>query len=324
MERILVTGAAGQIGSELIPALRERYGADNVVALWHTAPPAGDLAKSGPGEGLDVTDTAAFETVLKKYAVKKVYHLASILSALGEKDPDRAFKVNVAGLYGVFEAARNNKVTQVTVPSTIAVFGPDIPKDNVPEDVPLHPKTMYGTSKVFQELLGAYYYNKFGLDVRGLRFPGIISYQTEPLFGTTDYASAIFFAAVRENKYKCYLRADTRLPMMYMPDALKALIDLSEADSVKLERRTDYHVASLSFTAGELAAAVTELSPGFSVTYEPDSRQQIADSWPASLNDAAARRDWGWSPKWGLEDMAKDMYENVKRKTQNAKEQLQT
>ncbi len=302
----MVTGSAGQIGAELVPRLRSLYGRDSVVAAVHTS--RGDPSLSdGPLVTLDTGDQAAVVAALREYKVDTVYHLAALLSAKGEKDPQLAWTVNMDGLRNVLEASRTNGVSQVFWPSSIGAFGPDAPRTNTPQNAPLNPTTMYGVTKVAGELLCNYYHAKYGLDVRCLRYPGLISSVAPPGGGTTDYAVEIFYEALRTGSYTCFLREDTVLPMMYMPDALKATIQLMEAPASKVPRHLGYNLAAFSFSAGELASEVAKLVPGFKVTYSPDSRQKIADSWPQSVDDAEARRDWGWEPEYDLAGMAADM-----------------
>lgn len=315
MERILVTGAAGQIGSELVPALRTRYGNKNVIAGWHSKELPEDVKRFGPHRKINASTSRQLVRVIKHYDIDTIFHLVSILSALGEQKPQLAFRVNVGGLYNVLEAARENGLKRIIIPSSIAAFGPETPRDNTPNDTIQKPKTMYGISKVFGERIGEYYFHRFGVDVRGVRFPGIISWKTEPTAGTTDYAVAIFYEAIRRGSYESYLKADTRLPMMYMPDAIKALIDLAEADGNKFNHHTDFNVNSMSFTPSELADAIKRRRPNFNISYKIDSiRQAIADSWPNSLDDSAAREEWGWKPDWALEAMVDDMFLNLERK----------
>jgi len=305
--RILVTGAVGQIGSELTLALRERYGAERVVAGVHRRPPGGALRDSGPWERVDVTDPANLAEVVARYGVDTIYHMAALLSAVGEEHPQAAWNVNVNGLYHVLELARARGLRQVFCPSSIAVFGPDAPRDRTPQETSLRPTTMYGVTKVSGELLGAYYVRRYGLDVRGARYPGIISAETLPGGGTTDYAVAIFYEAVARGRYTCFVREDTVLPMMYMPDCIAGTIALMEADASRLVHHTDFNMAAMSFSAGELAAEIRRHLPGFECTYAPDHRQAIADSWPRSLDDSAARREWGWQPQYDLARMTEDM-----------------
>jgi nucleoside-diphosphate-sugar epimerase len=307
MKKIMVTGAVGQIGSELTMALRKKYGNENVLATGHKTQPKAELRDSGPFEFINVTKRETIEEVIKKYKIDTIYHMSAILSAVGEKNPQLAWDVNMNGTYNILEAALEHKMTRIFVPSSIAAFGPETPRDNTPQETTLRPKTMYGVTKVAGELLCDYYVKRFSLDVRGCRYPGIISYETLPGGGTTDYAVAIFFEAVKNKKYSCYLREDTRLPMMYMPDCLKATLDLMDADFAKLKHHSDFNVTAMSFSAGELAAAIKKHIPEFTVDYQPDFRQQIADSWPKSLDDSAAREEWGWKPDYDLEAMTKDM-----------------
>jgi len=311
--KILVTGATGQIGSELTLALRRRYGSENVVAAFHRTPLPPPLKDSGPSVRLDVTDRAELEEAVRKYKPNAIYHLAAILSAKGEENPAAAWRVNLGGLYNVLEVAR---VRQVFWPSSIAVFGPKTPKDNTPQDTILCPTTMYGVTKVAGEYLCDYYARRFRLDVRGVRYPGIISSETPPGGGTTDYAVEMFYAAVKGERYTCFVRPDTVLPMMYMPDCLKAAIQLMEADPSSLTRRADYNVAAMSFSAEELAAEIRKHVPSFQVEYRPDFRQEIADSWPRSIDDSAAREDWGWEPSYDLSRMVEDMLARLKRRLQ--------
>lgn len=315
MERILVTGAAGQIGSELVPALRGKYGNGSVFAAGHRTPLPEEIRASGPSSNVNVLDFDELDGVIKENHIDTIYHLSSILSALGEKNPQLAFQVNINGLQNVLEAARSNQLMRVIIPSSIAAFGPETPKDLTPNDTIQRPTTMYGISKVYGELAGNYYFQRYGLDVRGVRFPGIISWKTEPTAGTTDYAVAIFYEAIRKGNYISYLGPDTRLPMMYMPDAIKALMDLAEADGSKLKHRADFNVNAMSFTPTELAYAIRRKVPGFKIGYQVDPiRQAIADSWPNSLDDSAARQEWGWTPDWDLEKMVDDMLLNLERK----------
>jgi nucleoside-diphosphate-sugar epimerase len=312
--RILVTGAAGQIGSELTAALRAKYGTDNVVASDIRPSTAAGLGDPGPFEVLDVLAPGAIAGLIKRQSIDTIYHMAAILSAAGENKPQLAWEVNLNGTFGVLEAARENGLARVFCPSSIAVFGPETPRRNTPNDTVLKPRTMYGLTKVAGELLCDYYVRRFGLDVRGCRYPGIISYETLPGGGTTDYAVAIFFEAVRNGRFDCFLREETRLPMMYMPDCLKATMDLMQADFSRLRHHADFNVTAMSFSAGELAAEIRKHIPGFAVTYSPDYRQAIADSWPASIDDSAAREEWGWRPDYDLARMTAEMIAVLQRR----------
>lgn len=310
---ILVTGAIGQIGSELTALLRTRHGADKVIAS-DIAAPSPAFGEAGPFELLDVTDREALKTIVRKHRVGTIYHLAAILSAVGEKHPDKAWRVNMDGSHAVLEVAREEQRVRVFVPSSIAVFGPATPRRRTPQDTILDPRTMYGVSKVAGEYLCDYYVRKFGLDVRGCRFPGIISHETLPGGGTTDYAVAIFYDAVKSGKYTCFLKEETRLPMMYMPDCLKSIVDLMDADSGRLKHHSNFNVTAMSFSAGELAAEIRKHIPGFVCAYKPDFRQAIADSWPESLDDSAARNEWGWAPSYDLAAMTADMLRALRKR----------
>ncbi len=313
MKKIFVIGATGQIGSELVPELRNKYGNDNVIISIHRKEPEGELA-NGPMEKMDVTDKERLEEIVKSHGIDTIFHMSSILSATGEQNPQLAYKVNMGGLYNVLEVSREQGIEKLIYPSSIAAFGPDTPKVNTPNETILRPTTMYGVTKVAGELLGNYYFQKYGLDVRGLRYPGIISYKTLPGGGTTDYAVAIYYEALKNKHYKCFVRENTALPMMYMPDAVKAIINLAEADKAQLKHHADFNVGAMSFTAGEQAESIKKIIPDFSIEYEPDFRQEIADSWPQSLNDNAAREEWGWKPEYDLDAMTKDMLEKLREK----------
>ena len=311
MKKILVNGAVGQIGSELTMALRERYGNDNIIACGRKTKPSDTLRNSGPFEFIDITDRKSVEKVVKDYDVDTIYNMAAILSAVGEEKPILCWNVNINGLYNILEIAHDFNMTRVFVPSSIAVFGPETPRVNTPQETILKPKTMYGVTKVAGELLGDYYFKKFGIDVRGIRYPGIISSETLPGGGTTDYAVEIFYEAIQNKKYTCFLKKDIVLPMMYMPDCIKATIDLMEADISKLEHHCDFNIASMSFSAGELADEIKKHIPDFKCDYKPDFRQAIADSWPQSIDDTVAKNEWGWKPSYNLESMTKDMLEKL-------------
>lgn len=308
--RSLILGAGGQIGSELAALLAGRDGPEAVVTS--------DL-KAAPGlagvahERLDVTDAAALERVARRYAIDDVYHLAAILSANAEADPVRSWDVNMKSLLNVLELARSGAVRHVFWPSSIAVFGPGSQRERTPQRTVMDPTTVYGISKLAGERWCAWYHARHGVDVRSLRFPGLVSWKTRPGGGTTDYAVEIFAAALEHGRYTCFLEEDQALPMMYMPDALRAIVELMAAPADRVRERDSYNLAALSFTPRELAAAIGRRLPGFKLSCEPDERQRIAASWPRSLDDSAARRDWGWSPRFGLEDMVDDMLVNLRK-----------
>ena len=307
MRKILVTGACGQIGSELAIELRKKYGSDNVVAAGHKTKPSETLFNSGPFEFIDTTDRKTIEAVVKKYGIDTIYHMVTILSTVGEKNPQLCWNTNMHGLYNVLEIAREYELVRVFCPSSIAVFGPKTPRDGTPQETILCPETMYGVTKVSGELLCDYYFKRFGVDVRGVRYPGIISSETLPGGGTTDYAVAIFYEAIQQKRYTCFLREDTTLPMMHMSDCIRAAIDLMEADLSKLKHHSNYNLAAMSFSAGELAASIKKHIPEFTCEYQPDFRQDIADSWPRSIDDSAAREEWGWKTDYDLGVMVDDM-----------------
>jgi nucleoside-diphosphate-sugar epimerase len=311
MKRILVTGAVGQIGSELTMALRKRYGNDNVLATGRKTKPSKTLRNSGPFEFIDITKRETVEKVVKEYDIDTIYNMAAILSAVGEEKPLSCWNVNINGLYNILEIAREHQMTRVFVPSSIAVFGPEAPREDTPQETVLKPRTMYGLTKVAGELLGDYYFKKFNIDVRGVRYPGIISSGTLPGGGTTDYAVEIFYEAIKNKKYTCFVKRDTVLPMMYMPDCIKATIDLMEADISRLVHHCDFNLGAMSFSAGELADEIRKHIPEFECEYKPDFRQDIADSWPQSIDDSAAQREWGWKPRYDLPTMTKDMLDEL-------------
>jgi len=314
MKRILVTGATGQIGSELTIELRKKHGGDNVIAAGHRRKPSEKLVNSGPFEYIDVTDGDSIEKLVKKYDVSTIYHLAAVLSAIGEEKPQIAWKVNMNGLYNILEIAREHRLVRVFWPSSMAVFGPEAPRINTPQDAVLIPRTMYGVTKVAGELLCNYYFLRFGLDVRSVRYPGVISSETPPGGGATDYAVEIFYEAVKKKRYTCFVREDTVLPMMYMPDCIKAAIDLMEADASRIRCRTSYNVTGTSFSAGELTSEIKRYIPEFECEYKPDFRQKIADSWPMSIGDSVAREEWGWNSTYDLAAMTKDMIEKLTKR----------
>ncbi|MBD3167368.1 NAD-dependent epimerase/dehydratase family protein [bacterium] len=312
MKSILVTGALGQIGSELVAELRTKYGHDNVIAT-DLRDPRETLSVEPPYEQLDVLDRNRLWEVSKRYGIDTIYHLAAILSAVGEKKPDLAWDVNMRGLKNILDLGMERNMTRIMVPSSIAVFGPTTPVDDTPQETLLRPNSMYGVTKVAGELLCDYYWSKYKLDVRGVRYPGLISYKTPPGGGTTDYAVAIYVDAIKKGRYTCFVREDTVLPMMYMPDALKAIIDLAEADGETLRYRNAYNIAALSFDVAQLAESIQRHIPEFEVRYEPDFHQAIADSWPNTIDDTAARDDWHWQPNFDLDAMTDDMLANLRR-----------
>ena len=317
MKRILITGAAGQIGSELTMALREKYGNDNVVATGRKTKPSETILKSGPFEYIDVTQKETIEEMIKKYDIDTIYNMAAILSAVGEDYPQLCWNVNMNGLYNILELAMEYELTRIFVPSSIAVFGPETPKQNTPQETVLKPTTMYGVTKVSGELLGDYYAKKFNIDIRGMRYPGIISNETLPGGGTTDYAVEIFYEAIKNKKYTCFVKKDTMLPMMYMPDCIKATIDLMEADSKRLIHHCDFNVTAMSFSAEELANEIKKHIPDFTCKYKPDFRQKIAESWPQTIDDSAAREEWDWKPDYDISRMTKDMINVLSQRFEN-------
>jgi nucleoside-diphosphate-sugar epimerase len=309
-EKILVIGASGQIGVELTLALRKMYGNANVVAS--DLREENDLLKgTGPYVSLDVMNKEMLHVQVIRQGITQIYLLAAILSATGEKNPNLAWSLNMQSLLNVLDIAREENLHKVYWPSSIAVFGPTSPKQNCPQQTVIEPVTVYGISKFAGEFWCNYYNRRYGVDVRSLRYPGLISYKSAPGGGTTDYAVEIFHEALEEKKYECFLREDTYLPMMYMPDAIRATIELMEADASKISVRTSYNISGMSFSPKEIGAEIEKHIPGFSISYKPDYRQAIADSWPQSINDAVARNDWGWKEEFDLERMTKDMMENL-------------
>ncbi|MCG2826822.1 MAG: L-threonine 3-dehydrogenase [Thermoplasmatales archaeon] len=318
MKKILVTGAVGQIGSEITMELRRRYGNDNVVAAGHKKKPSMTLQNSGPFEFIDVTKKEELEKIVEKYRIDTVYHMAAILSAVGEEKPNLAWNVNMNGLYNILEISREHSI-RVFCPSSIAVFGPETPRENTPQETILRPRTMYGVTKVAGEMLCDYYFRKFGVDVRGIRYPGIISSETLPGGGTTDYAVDIFYEAVKNKRYTCFVKKETVLPMMYMPDCIKATIYLMNAPLSSLKHHSDFNITAMSFSAGELAEEIKKYIPDFVCEYKPDFRQNIAESWPMSIDDSAARKEWGWKPDYDLATMTTDMLKKLKKRYEEGK-----
>ena len=307
-KKILVTGAAGQIGIELTAALREKYGTENVMAIDIRETEA---AKSGPFKICNILDLNKYKKIVSDNNIGTVYHLAAILSATGEKNPKLCFDVNMNGLQNVLEVAREYN-QRIFCPSSIAVFGPDVPKENTPQNVALNPTTVYGLTKVAGELLCDYYVNKYNVDIRGIRYPGLISWKNKPSGGTTDYAVEIYFGAAQNEKYQCFVNEETRLPMMYMPDAIRGTLELMDAPLKALKYHSNYNLSGMSFSAGELAESIQKVIPNFECTFKPDSRQEIADSWPVTIDDGAAKKDWGWKPKFDIKTMTKDMLKNLR------------
>jgi nucleoside-diphosphate-sugar epimerase len=308
--KILIVGANGQIGSELALALAERYGRTNVITS--------DVVPTGrhvhlTHEMLNATDRGGLATIVERHGITQIYLLAAALSATGEKAPQWAWNLNMTSLLNVLEHARQFGIERVFWPSSIAAFGPTTPREHTPQKTVMEPTTVYGISKQAGEGWCRWYHDNHGVDVRSLRYPGLISHKTPPGGGTTDYAVDIFHSAVKGEPYTCFLREDERLPMMYMPDAIRATIELMEAPADKLTERGSYNIAGVSFTPAEIAATIRAQVPGFEVRYEPDYRQAIAQGWPDSIDDSVARRDWGWTPQFGLEDMVRDMLENLRQ-----------
>ncbi len=308
MRRILVTGANGQIGKVLVEQLRKEYGRDAVLAT--------DIKKSPednePYEFLDILNETRLYEIVNDHKITEIYHLAAILSAHGEWNPLKTWNINLNGLLTVLELAKEKQIEKVFFPSTIAVFGQTTPQVMTPQDVPLLPETVYGMSKVTGELWCNYYHNKYGIDVRSVRYPGIIGYQSIPHGGTTDYAVEIFHEIIKHNKYTCFLDQDTRLPMMYMPDAIDATIQLMKADKDQIKIRSSYNLASMSFSPVEIYNEIKKYYPEAEISYEPDFRQEIASTWSESIDDQQAQEEWNWNPSYDLSRMTRDMIENIK------------
>ncbi len=307
-DKILITGACGQLGTELSAALIKIYGESQII----TSDLRNTFEDNIQFESLDVTDGKRLAEIIDKHKITQLYHLAAILSARGEQDPHLAWKINMDSTLNILEIAREKKIAKIYYPSSIAAFGQNTPKEQTPQDTIMQPSTVYGISKLCGELWGKYYFEKYGTDVRSLRYPGLISYKTLPGGGTTDYAVDIFHKAIEEGKYQCFLSENTYLPMMYMPDAIKATLDLMEAESATIKNRTSYNLGAMSFSPSEIAKAIQKHIPNFTISYLPDFRQAIADSWPSSIDDQEARKDWGWKPDYDLEKMTEDMLKNLK------------
>lgn len=314
MKNILIIGATGQIGSELTMKLRKTYTGNVVAGYIAGAEPKGELKESGPSELTDITDASQIAHAVDKYHIDTIYNLAALLSAVAETKPQLAWKIGVGGLCNVLEVARE-KQCAVFTPSSIGSFGPGTPADSTPQDTVQRPRTMYGVTKVTGELLSDYYFTRFGVDTRSVRFPGLISYVTPPGGGTTDYAVDIYYSAVKGEKFRCPIASGTYMDMMYMPDALRAAVEIMEADPDKLVHRNSFNIASMSFEPDTIYRKIKEYVPDFEMVYEVDAlRQGIADSWPNSLDDSCARNEWGWKPEYGLDAMTRDMLEKLGKK----------
>lgn len=314
-DTILITGAFGQIGSELTVALQTIYGEDNVIVSDIRYPD--HLEVNGLRyEELNILETKRLAQIIDTYKVTQIYHLAAVLSATGEQDPLFAWQINMEGTLNLLNVAREKKIRKVYFPSSIAVFGNDSPKANTPQNTIMNPSTVYGISKQAGERWCDYYFRKYQLDVRSLRYPGIISYKTLPGGGTTDYAIDIFHQAIQGNSYECFLQKDCYLPMMYMPDAIKATINLMEAEASQISVRSSYNVGAVTFSPEEIYREIKQHHPQFEISYRPDFRQQIADTWPSSIDDSQARIDWGWEPSYDLAKMTEDMLENLQKEHQ--------
>jgi len=311
--RILVTGALGQLGTELVPALRATYGRDNVIAS-DRHPLTEELTLNGPYIRMDVLNTRTIASVMGHCAITQVYHLAALLSANGEQEPLTAWNLNMQGLLNILEAARKRKNCKVFWPSSIAVFGPSAPRAACPQQTILEPTTVYGISKLAGEQWCQYYFQRYGLDVRSLRYPGLISYSAPPGGGTTDYAVDIFHQTLDAGRYTCFLKPDTCLPMLYMPDAVRATLELMEAPVSSITVRTSYNLWGMSFSPRQLAEEIRKHIPELAMGYAPDFRQDIADSWPSSIDDRYARRDWGWNPRYDLAAMVTDMLQQIQHR----------
>lgn len=310
---ILIIGACGQIGTELTLTLREKHGGDHVIAS-DIREGNDELMQSGPFEILDATNYDALEEVIAYYEISEVYLMAAMLSATAEKFPMRAWNLNMNTLFNVLNLAKEKKIDKIFWPSSIAVFGPNTPKDDTPQNTIMEPSTVYGISKQSGERWCEYYFNKFNVDVRSIRYPGLISWKTMPGGGTTDYAVEIYHKALAEKSYTCFLEEDTKLPMMFMDDAIRATLQIMEAPSEHIKERSAYNLAAMSFTPKEMAESIKAVIPEFKITYEPDFRQEIANSWPSSIDDSKAQKDWNWKAEFDLEKTTKAMLENLKNR----------
>lgn len=311
---ILILGACGQIGTELTLALREKFGDENVVAS-DIREGSEALMQSGSFELLDATDYSAIEDVVMHYEIEEVYLMAAMLSATAEKFPMRAWNLNMNSLFNVLNLGKEKKIDKIFWPSSIAVFGPNTPKELTPQSTIMEPSTVYGISKQSGERWCEYYFNKYGVDVRSIRYPGLISWKTFPGGGTTDYAVEIYHKALEQGEYTCFLSENTYLPMMFMDDAIRATISLMETPTASLHIRSSYNLAGMSFSPKEMAESIKTQLPDFKIDYTPDFRQQIADSWPSSIDDSAAQNDWNWKPEFDLKNTTKEMLENLKKQT---------
>ncbi len=309
---ILILGACGQIGTELTYALRDKHDNDTIIAS-DIREGSEDLMSSGPFELLDATDYNALEEVIAYYEISEVYLMAAMLSATAEKFPMRAWNLNMNSLFNVLNLAKEKKIDKVFWPSSIAVFGPNTPENNTPQNTIMEPTTVYGISKQSGERWCNYYHHKYGVDVRSVRYPGLISWKTMPGGGTTDYAVEIFHKALSDGHYTCFLKEDTKLPMMFMDDAIRGTIMLMESNEEDIKIRSAYNLSAMSFTPAEIADNIQRIVPDFEITYIPDFRQEIADSWPSSIDDSIARRDWGWQPEFDLERTSELMLRNLKK-----------
>lgn len=313
MDKVLVIGASGQIGSELTIELRNVHGNDNVYATDIKNAPH-DVMDSGPFSLLDALDEKALIDFVTTKKITQIYHLAAILSGNAEKNPMRSWDINMKSMLSILNISLDNKVSKLYWPSSIAVFGPTTPKTNTPQQTVTEPSTVYGISKLAGERWCEYYFNRYGLDVRSLRYPGLISYKTEAGGGTTDYAVEIFYEAIKHGKYECFLKEDATLPMMFMPDGIKSTIDLMEAEAPMVKIRSSYNLAAISFSPAEIAAEIKKHIPSFEISYKPDFRQKIAESWPQSIDDSDARNDWGWKHEYDLAGMCEIMLKEIKKK----------
>jgi nucleoside-diphosphate-sugar epimerase len=309
MENVLVIGAGGQLGMELVEALRAEYGEQHVVASDINEPKG--VMKEGIFERLDVMDKKALGQIVDQYKIDHIYHLAAILSATGEKNPKLAWSLNMDGLIYVLDLMKEKQLKTLYWPSSIAVFGPNTPMNQTPQHCVMDPNTVYGISKQAGERWCEYYFLKHGVDVRSLRYPGLIGYKSLPGGGTTDYAVDIYHKAIANTPFECFLSENTYLPMMYMPDAIKATLDIMHAESAKIKVRSSYNLGGISFSPKEIAASIQKFKPNFSISYKPDFRQQIADSWPNSIDDSAAQQDWGWKHQYDLDAMTKDILDHL-------------